>query len=40
VSFVSQAVAAGAGVILWQPTSGVSAPSVPAHVDVIAVPEL
>ena len=40
VSFSNQAVAAGAGVILWQPARGVSAPSVPAHVDVIAVPDL
>ncbi|HMN45018.1 MAG TPA: UDP-N-acetylmuramoyl-L-alanyl-D-glutamate--2,6-diaminopimelate ligase [Povalibacter sp.] len=40
VAFASQAVSLGATVVLWQPVEGVAAPSLPAHVTVIAVPEL
>ena len=38
--FSSQAVEAGASVILWEPVAGVAAPRTPAHVAVVAIPDL
>lgn len=40
ISFAQQAVNAGARVILWEPVEGVIPPVLPAHVPVIAVPQL
>lgn len=40
LEFAPQAIAAGAGVILWEPAPGVSAPSAPPSVLVCAVPQL
>jgi UDP-N-acetylmuramoyl-L-alanyl-D-glutamate--2,6-diaminopimelate ligase len=40
VQFVSQAIAAGASVILWEPAPGVHAPVAPRQIVVLAVPQL
>lgn len=40
VSFVSQAVKAGASVVLWEPVGDISAPALPGHIVAIAVPQL
>lgn len=40
VSFAAQAVKAGARAILWEPAEGVAAPSAPANVPVLAIPQL
>ena len=40
IAFVSQAVASGASVILWEPVAGVSVPALPPHIAVVAIPGL
>lgn len=40
LSFVVQAIEAGAGVVLWEPVDDIPAPVVPGHIVAIAVPQL
>jgi len=40
IAFATQVVQAGASVILWEPANAVTAPTLPAHVSLLAVPGL